>query len=73
MCMSVLPAWVYARMICAEVKRGHWIPWNWNYRWLGATLEGLGTEEQKALLTTDLLLQLSVFLFHFQFLNNHVS
>lgn len=41
-----------------EARRGHWSPWNWNYRWLWIARRGCSElnlsplEEQKALLTT---------------------
>lgn len=36
--MSVLPACMYAciYIVFIEVRKGHWVPWDWNYRWLSA-------------------------------------
>ena len=31
-------------MVPINTRRGHQIPWNWNYGWLGATIWVLGIE-----------------------------
>lgn len=39
--MSILPTYVYVhhvRAVPVEVRRGRWVPWNWSYGRLGATM-----------------------------------
>jgi hypothetical protein len=51
--------YVYApctRLMKAEARRRYQIPWNWNHKWLEATLWVLGLErleEQPVLLTSN--------------------
>lgn len=59
MCMADLPTYISVHQVCAvstETRRGCWILWNQNYRWLWATVWALGTQplqEQLVLLTAD--------------------
>lgn len=60
-CMYVCTPWAY--LVPMEVRRGHQIYWNWNYRWLWATIyrywkSSLGPlQEQWVFLTAELSLQ----------------
>lgn len=45
-----------------EARIGHWIPWNWSYQWLWATMQELGPKPgpsagEQVLLTTNPSLQ----------------
>lgn len=49
MCISALLACMYVHHMCPWCLlkfRSSWIPWNWNYKWLGTTNVNTETEQQ---------------------------
>lgn len=48
-CMSV-HAYIY--LVLMEIRKGHWIPWNWGSRQLSLQV-GAGNQEQPVLLTFE--------------------
>lgn len=38
----------HAYLVAEEVRRGHWIPWNWYFTWLWVTTWVLGTETKSS-------------------------
>lgn len=53
-----IPHWC---LVPTEVRRGHWIPWNWNYRWLQATQVGAGNRATSSARTTSALSHWAIF------------
>lgn len=48
-CTSVWPVHVHAAPL--EVRKGHWIPWDWRYRGLQVTMWVLWTESTASALS----------------------
>lgn len=60
--VSIYACVLHACLVLLDSGGGCWIPWNWNYRWLWATMLGPGTkprslQEHQVHLTTESSLQ----------------
>ena len=56
MCMGILPTYIsepHAGSVHQSLRRGHWIPWNWNSLMWVLGIEPESSEGQEVLLTAE--------------------